>query len=529
VDQGNAAAEAAFWQAEEAPTLEGELEEDYLKLDALISALEQNEREVHGAADLDITEITFDSRLAKPGAVFVAIPGTQRDAHAFVPDAVARGAKAVVVERKLDLPPNVTQVIVPEARKALALICSAFYSFPGKQLRVIGVTGTDGKTTTSTIIGSILETAGRKAGLITTVSAKIGDMLVDTGFHTTTPDAPDVQRYLAQMVSQGAEYVVLETTSHGLAQYRTLGAEYDVAVITNVTHEHLDYHGTYADYLAAKGRLFQQLSTSSRKPGMHKVSITNVDDDSYGYLSQFSADIKLTYGIQNRADVTADHVRLTGKGLHFLAKTPLGELEIHSQLLGMFNVYNILAAIAAGVSQGFRLEDIKEGIQAVKGIAGRMESIDCGQGFSVIVDFAHTPGALEKALELARTLADGRVLAVFGCAGLRDREKRPMMGEVAGRLADVTIITAEDPRTENLDDIIDQIATGLQKVDRIEGRDYYKISDRGQALQFALKQAHPGDLVIICGKGHEKSMCFGETEYPWSDQDAARQALGCSK
>ncbi len=496
-----------------------------MKLNELVSALDH--KDVSGTTDIDITEIIFDSRQAKPGALFVAIPGTQRDGHLFVPDVVSRGVEAVIVEHKLSLPPNVIQIVVPNSRKALALASAAFYGFPGRKLRVIGVTGTDGKTTTSTLIGSILETAGHRTGVITTVAAKIGDRFVDTGFHTTTPDPPDVQRYLSDMVTNGAQYVVLETTSHGLAQYRTYGAEYDVAVVTNVTHEHLDFHGTYEEYLAAKGRLFQQLSSSSHKPGMPKVSITNVDDASYSYMAQFPADLRLTYGINSQADVTAKDIALTGKGLRFVAVTPRGELEIHSSLLGTFNVYNILAAVAVGISQGLPFEDIQKGIEAVKGISGRMESIDCGQGFSVIVDFAHTPGSLENALQLARTLTDKRVIVVFGCAGLRDREKRPMMGEVSGRLADITIITAEDPRTESLDAIMDQIATGLEKAHCREGTGYFMVGDRAKAIEFAVRIAQPGDLVIVTGKGHEKSMCFGETEYPWSDQGAARKALGC--
>lgn len=496
-----------------------------MKLKDLVSALDQ--KDVWGTTDIDITRIIFDSRQAKPGALFVAISGTQRDGHLFVSDAIARGVEAVIVERKLDLLSNITQVVVPESRKALAVVSAAFYGFPGKKLRVVGVTGTDGKTTTSTLIGSVLEAAGRKIGIVTTVNAKIGDTLVDTGFHTTTPDPPDVQRYLSDMVAAGAEYVVLETTSHGLAQYRTFGVEYDVAVITNVTHEHLDYHRTYEEYLAAKGKLFQQLS-SSRKPGMPKVSIVNADDDSYDYLAQFPADVKLSYGIRSQADVTAKDISLTSKGLRFVAATPQGDFEVRSPLLGTFNVYNILAAIAVGISQGLSFDSIRRGIEAVKGVPGRMESIDCGQDFSVIVDFAHTPGSLEHALGLARTLTDNRVLVVFGCAGLRDREKRPMMGEVAGRLADIIVVTAEDPRTESVDAIIDQIAAGLERVGRRDGIDYFRIADRARAIEFAVRTARSGDLIIITGKGHERSMCFGETEYPWSDQDAARNALGYS-
>ncbi|MCL5264273.1 MAG: UDP-N-acetylmuramoyl-L-alanyl-D-glutamate--2,6-diaminopimelate ligase [Chloroflexi bacterium] len=494
-----------------------------MQLRQLVAALE--EKELWGEPGTDIEEIVFDSRQTKPGALFVAISGTQSDGHSFVPQTVARGVRAVIVERKLPLAPEVAQIVVPDSRKALALVSAALHGFPGRQLRVIGVTGTDGKTTTSTLIGSILEAAGHRTGVITTISARIGDQFIDTGFHTTTPDPPDVQRYMAGMVASGARYAVLETTSHGLAQYRTLGCEYDVAVITNITHEHLDFHGTFDEYREAKARLFQQLS-SLRKPGVPKVSVTNVDDPSFDFLRQFAADVKLSYGLKSPADVTARDVKLGAKGASFTVVTPRGEFQVSSSLLGDFNVYNILAAISVGISQELRFEAIQRGIEQVKGITGRMEAIDCGQDFGAVVDFAHTPGSLEQALKLARTLTDKRVIVVFGCAGLRDQLKRPEMGFVAGRLADIVVITAEDPRTESLDDIMEQIAQGTRKAGRQEGADFFKIGDRGAAIEFAVQTARAGDLVIVTGKGHEQSMCFGTTEYPWSDHKALRRALG---
>ncbi|MDO9066699.1 MAG: UDP-N-acetylmuramoyl-L-alanyl-D-glutamate--2,6-diaminopimelate ligase, partial [Chloroflexota bacterium] len=384
-------------------------------------------------------------------------------------------------------------------------------------LKVIGVTGTDGKTTTSTLIQSILLAAGHPSGLVSTVSARIGDQELDTGFHTTTPDALDLQNYLACMVEAGMEYAVLETTSHGLEQQRAAAVDYDVAVLTNITHEHLDQHGTFDAYRQAKSLLFRYLASSARKPGVAKTSILNADDPSYPLLRLFPADTHLSYGLGSPADVTARDVEITAAGTRFTAVTPAGEFPVASPLLGRFNLYNLLAAIAVGVSQGLPAAGIRQGIAAVRGVVGRMESITLPAGPpglpAVIVDFAHTPNALENALSVARTLTAGRLIAVFGCAGLRDRGKRPLMGEVAGRLADLSVITAEDPRTENLDEIMEQIAGGCRAAGRREGEGYILEGDRGVAITRAVALAAPGDLVMVCGKGHERSMCYGTTEH----------------
>lgn len=494
-----------------------------MKLREMIDALDA--KEIIGNPDVEIEQIVYDSRQVGPGALFVAIPGTQRDGHDFIPQAISRGAVAVVSEKPSGAAQSVTQIIVPAPRAALALLSAAFYGFPGRQLKVIGITGTDGKTTTSSLIGAILSAAGKKVGLVTTVAATIEGRESETGLHTTTPDPPEVQNFLAQMVSAGMEYAVIETTSHGLDQDRTLGSAYDVAVITNVTHEHLDYHGTFEAYLAAKGKLFEQLA-DFRKSGVPKVSVLNADDASFDYLRRFPVDISLSYGLDSPADITARNLDLSPRGTRFTAITPSGNIEITSPLLGKFNVYNMLAAIATAVSQGISPEHIGLGLKDFRGVVGRMEPINCGQDFDVIVDFAHTPRSLEQALELARTLTRGRVIVVFGCAGLRDRGKRPLMGEVAGRLADLVVVTAEDPRTEDVDEIMRQIERGLISAARREGEGYRKIADRGMAIAYALGEARPGDLVIVTGKGHEKSMCFGETEYPWSDQEAIRKILG---
>jgi len=482
-------------------------------------------KEVHSPVDVEITGLAQDSRQVKPGDLFVAVKGLTADGHDFIPHAIQRGAVAVVVERETPEFPPVPLVLVPDSRQALARLAAVFHDYPARKLRVIGVTGTDGKTTTVELIRSILAAAGHKTGMISTVEALIGDEHYDTGLHVTTPDALEVQEYLAQMVAAGTEYAVLEATSHGLAQHRVTACDFDMAVVTNITHEHLDYHKTYEEYREAKTRLFRDLASSFRKPGTSKISILNADDSSFEYLRQVPADRCLTYGLEQPADVTARDIVYTPTVTTFTALTPDGEFPVRTVLPGYFNVYNILAAIVVGVSQTVTFEAMQEGIQAMQGVPGRMERIDSGQDFTAIVDFAHTPNALERALETAHGLISGRVIVVFGCAGLRDVAKRPMMGEIAGRLADRVVITAEDPRTEDLEAIMAQIAAGCERVGCREGEDYWRVGDRRGAIEFAVKMAQTGDLVIVTGKGHEQSMCFGTTEYPWDDREVVREAL----
>ncbi len=492
-----------------------------MKLSKLLTNL--SDKEAHGRVDVEIMGMAQDSRQVKPGDLFVAVKGLDADGHDFIPDAIRQGAVAVVGERETSI--SVPYVLVPDSRQALAHLAAAFYGHPARKLRVIGVTGTDGKTTTVELIRSILAAAGRKTGMISTVEAVIGDEHYETGLHVTTPDALQVQGFLAQMVAAGTEYAVLEATSHGLAQHRVTACDFDVAVVTNITHEHLDYHKTYEDYREAKARLFRDLARSFRKPDTPKTSILNADDSSFEHLRPIPADRYLTYGLEPPADITARDIVHTPTATGFTAVTPDGEFDVRTELPGPFNIYNILAAIAVGVSQEVSFEAMQEGIQAVRGVPGRMERIDSGQDFTAIVDFAHTPNALQRALETARGLTDGRVIVVFGCAGLRDMGKRPMMGEIAGKLADRVVITAEDPRTEDLNTIMAQIAVGCERAGRREGEDYWRVGDRGEAIEFAVKMAQAGDLVIVTGKGHEQSMCFGTTELPWDDREAVRKAL----
>lgn len=476
--------------------------------------------------DVEVGGVALDSRRVRPGDLFVALAGDNVDGHDFIPDALERGAVAVVGTREIaELPRPYVQV--PDGRRALAGLSAAFFGHPGRTLTVLGVTGTDGKTTTLNLIYQILSAAGLRAGMITTVNAVIGDRVMDTGYHVTTPEAPDIQRYLAEMTGAGLTHVLLEVTSHGLAQRRVDGCEFDVGVVTNVTHEHLDYHGDYEGYRAAKGRLFELLSETGSKPhDPPRGAVINRDDQSYSYLANLARVPQVTFGRDPEADVRAEGVQATARGLRFQAAGPGFRIPIETGLVGGYNVANCLAAIAAtAVVLGVGPRAVRAGITALAGVPGRMETIDLGQDFTAIVDFAHTPNALREALRAARGLTDGRVIAVFGSAGLRDREKRRLMAEVSGDLADLTVLTAEDPRTESLAAILAEMAAGVESRGGVEGKTYWRIPDRGEALRFAVGIARPGDLVMACGKGHEQSMCFGTREYPWDDRVAMRAAL----
>jgi UDP-N-acetylmuramoyl-L-alanyl-D-glutamate--2,6-diaminopimelate ligase len=478
-----------------------------------------------------VTGVCLDSRQVQPGCIFIALEGGNTDGHRFISDAIRRGSIAVVGTQPLqDLP--IPYVRVEDSRQALAQLSAAFYGFPARSLTVIGVTGTDGKTTTANLIFQILLAAGFRTGMISTVNAVIGDQVLDTGFHVTTPEAPDVQRYLAQMVAAGLTHVILETTSHGLEQQRVAGCEFDVAVVTNINHEHLDYHGTYEAYRSAKARLFTGLGETRVKPsGNPRTAVLNRDDRSFDYLAglltkDFPQVRQVTYGVAAGVTVSAESVDYSPAGMRFIALGPEYSVPVETRLLGAFNISNILAAFSAAV-EGLGIDPLAacQGIAALSGIPGRMEQIDLGQDFTAMVDFAHTPNALRRVLEAARQLTRERVICVFGSAGLRDRAKRRMMAEISAELADLSILTAEDPRTESLDDILAEMAAGAVSRQGIEGKTFWRIPDRGAAIRFALELASPGDVVMACGKGHEQSMCFGETEYPWDDRVAMRAAL----
>jgi len=394
----------------------------------------------------------------------------------------------------------------------IALLAGLFYRFPGRRLILIGVTGTDGKTTTVNLIYHLLKEAGKKVSMVSSVNAVIGQKKYETGFHVTTPDPTDIQKFLSQAVKAGSHYFILEATSHGLEQNRLFASFFNIAVVTNITHEHLDYHKTYQNYLKAKARLFKTA----------KIAVLNRDDKSYSFLLNLCKKKKyLSYSLKKEADFN------------------LKNFPFKTDLPGEYNQYNCLAAIAVATTLGIAQEEIKKALKNFKSIKGRMEEIGGGQNFKVIVDFAHTPHSLKNVLQyLKKGQKDGgKLIAVFGSAGLRDKQKRFLMGKIAGKYAEITVITAEDPRTEDLDKIIEKIVQGCLKSGAVElEKDNFKIKDnnhyfsripdRKEAIDFAIqKLAKEKDIVVICGKGHEKTMCFGKKEYPWSDQKAAREAL----
>lgn len=509
--------------------------------------------------------VTHDSRQVTPGALFVAVAGERFDGHQFIPAALRQGAVAVIgtaAPGTVDLtagdpggragddgpqasPPYIQ---VRDSRRALAHAAALLHDFPSRAMPIVGVTGTDGKTSTCALIEAILVAASRtpaapagRVGVITTVGARILGQEQDTGFHVTTPDAPDVQRYLADMRAAGCRFGVIESTSHGLHQARVAAVDFDIAAVTNITHEHLDYHGTREAYVAAKALLFQALFDSPPKPDVPRVAVLNADDPgSFPALSAVLAEARARTGasvVQRRyglataglaVDVAAHDVVYAPACTCFDVQWWGGRFPLKTTLIGEFNVYNILCAATVALSLGIAPAAIQAGVAALQGVIGRMERIDAGQDFLAVVDFAHSPASLERALHalrhvLAQSGDAGRIIAVFGSAGLRDRAKRRLMGQVSGRLADFTVITAEDPRTEDLDAINREIAQGVLDVTTADR--FTIVPDRAAALQAAVDMAQPGDIVAAFGKGHERSMCFGETEYPWSDQAAMQAAL----
>jgi UDP-N-acetylmuramoyl-L-alanyl-D-glutamate--2,6-diaminopimelate ligase len=401
---------------------------------------------------------------------------------------------------------------------------STLYGHPSRDTVVIGVTGTDGKTTTTTMIHQMLLNAGRRVGSMSTVDIRFGDAVDPNDARQTTLEALEVQQQLARMRDGGMKYAVIETSSHGLALQRVVGVDYDVAVFTNIAHEHLDFHKTIEAYREAKAQLIDLTAGSARK-GIDKTAVLNRDDPSYAYLVNRPIARRITYGLQLDADLKADRVEATPEGLRVEAATPLGPLSLRLKLSGRWNAANALAAAAAGVAVGLTLDEIGQGLESYSGISGRMERVDLGQPFSVIIDYAHTPQSLEKVLRELRPITRGKLIAVFGSAGDRDREKRPWMGEIAARLSDYAVFTNEDPREEDAMTILSEIAAGAEEVGWTDGDQYARIEDRREGIAHAVRRAGPGDTVLLAGKGHERSILIGRGKQPWDERAAAEAAI----
>jgi UDP-N-acetylmuramoyl-L-alanyl-D-glutamate--2,6-diaminopimelate ligase len=464
-------------------------------------------REVLGDATVPIAGIAYRSEEVRPGWLFFCVPGSRTDGHRFAAQAADAGAVAVVAERHLDLSPSVTQVVVAEVRSVMGPIAAAFYEHPADQLVMVGVTGTNGKTTTTYLLERIFREAGLTPGLIGTTGIRVDGR--PAGHDRTTPEAPDLQRLLAEMRDRGVGAVAMEVSSHGLHQHRVDGIRYGCAVFTNLSQDHLDYHGTLEEYFQAKARLFS--------PDMARTAAVNADSPEGRTLIRPDLPT-LTYGLGGDADIRAEDVVTAAKGLSFR----VGTVEIRSALRGRFNVHNALAALAAARQVGIEDAAIAGGIAALGGVPGRMEPVEAGQPYQVLVDYAHTPDSLENVLRAARPLADPhRVIAVFGCGGDRDRGKRPLMGEAATGLANLTVITSDNPRSEDPSAIIAEIEPGAA---RGEGR-YVIEPDRRQAIRLALAQARAGDVVVIAGKGHETGQEFADRTIPFDDRLVAREEL----
>lgn len=482
---------------------------------------------------LAIHGIAFDSRSVRPGSLFVAVPGEHLDGHDFVAAAESAGGTAAIVERPVD-GVRIAQLVVDRARPALATAAAWRYGDPSHELGVVGVTGTDGKTTTCFLAVAALEAAGRSAGLIGTVDTKIGSLRESNAEHATTPEAPVLQSALRAMVGNGNTVAVVETTSHGLALERVGGVAYDVAILTNLTHEHLELHGSWEAYRDAKLSLFERLRQGPANPGktgFSKSAIVNVDDPSAGLfagVAQEAGARLVTYGTDATADVRATRVEEDERGLRIALTGPSGEASLALRLAGRFNVHNALAVVALGEALGLDPVAVRAGLESVDRIPGRMERIDAGQPFGVIVDYAHSPASLEAVLELLGPVAaarGGELIAVFGSAGERDTAKRPMMGRIAGERCRLVVVTDEDPRGEDREAILDEIAVGAEAVGRRRGHDLLLIPDRAAAIEAAFERARPGDLVLLAGKGHEQSIIGADGAAPWDEEAAAYSAL----
>ena len=500
-------------------------------------------REINGnMPNVTYNDVTYDSRKVKPGSIYVAIPGISTDGHDYILAAVQNGASAVIGCKSIPVLPSVPYIRVEDSREAMAWAVAALYGFPSESMTVIGVTGTDGKTTTSIYLYNILRAAGLHTGMISTVSAMIDDEELDTGFHVTTPESPDIQRYLAMMRDKGVTHVIIESTSHGLVQKRVSAIDFDIAVVTNITHEHLDFHNSRQAYFEAKGMLFQKLGENQDRK-VPPLAVLNYDDpDSYNFLDNLISVRKVAYsanGHIHHASATIREINSSPAGIKAIARftdLPNGpvETEVRTSLLGNYNGANFLAAMTAAIyGLGIDPSTAAFGIANVIGVPGRMQVINEGQNFTAIVDFAHTPNALEKALIAARKMLpvdtygnpQGRIIAVYGSAGLRDREKRRMMPDVSSRYADITVLTAEDPRTEPLNKILKEMADEAVDKGAVIGKTLFIEPDRREAIRKGLSLANPGDIVLSLGKGHEQSMCFETTEYLWDDRTAMHAAL----
>jgi UDP-N-acetylmuramoyl-L-alanyl-D-glutamate--2,6-diaminopimelate ligase len=466
---------------------------------------------VTGDSDIEFRNIVYDSREVEPGDLFVALKGIGQDGHSFIPEATQHGAVAVMLEEDCETN-GVVHIKVPNTRRALALLAAEYFGNPAQELTLIGITGTNGKTTISRLVKSILEVAGQKVGLIGTIEYWIGDERLPAGL--TTPESLDLHGMFKKMTAQDIDSVVLEVSSHSLSLDRVFGLEFDVGVFSNLSRDHLDFHKTVDEYERVKSMLFESLDWARAK------AVINRDDPSGRHMMEVSKAPVVSYGFDRESSVWANGFSLTANESHFTVHSPDYEFAVDFKLLGRFNVYNALASVGVGYAFNIDPPAMKEGLEHLDVIEGRFERIDCGQPFTVIIDYSHTPDALEHCLVAAREITRDKVIVVFGCGGDRDRGKRPLMGEVASRLADHVIVTSDNPRSEDPEKILRDIEEGFPARSRHE-----KIVDRREAIEKSLALAHQGDCVIIAGKGHEAYQIIGRDRLPFSDRTEVERVL----
>jgi len=480
-----------------------------LNLAELIHAIQI--KKIERMADAEVDALTTDSRLVRPGTLFVAIPGYTVDGHDFARQAEAQGAVAIVAERPLDV--DIPVIIVRNTTRSIAQLAGKFYDYPSEKMRLIGITGTNGKTTTTTIIRDVLAHLGRKTGIIGTVEVKIGDRVVPS--RNTTPQSSELQEFFHQMHAEGVEDVIMEVSSHGLELGRVAGADFDVAGFTNLTHDHLDFHKTFDNYARAKGLLFAQLG---QRLSEGKTAVLNADDDTSELFERMTGANVLTYGIDRPADLTAHGISQTLQETTFTMAYQEEQVELTVQFIGRFNVYNLLLATGVLLSLGYRLPEIASAIETIHPAKGRMQRLPI-PGYNIYVDYAHTPDGIEKCLQALVGVPKEKIVFLIGTGGNRDVTKRPAMGEMASTYAGTVVITTDDPRFESEETILSGIAKGM-KHDR-----FVTIGDRFEAVKYAARLARPDNIVILAGKGHEKYQIIGDEKIPLDEEQIVRETI----
>lgn len=490
-----------------------------MTIEQLVSVL--NNVEVKGDVNKEIEFITHDSRRVRKNTLFVCICGTRVDGNKFIPQAIEAGACAIMTEKDVEVPADITVIKVPNMREAMELAVPYFYDYPGKKMRMIGVTGTNGKTSSTYMLRDILRKTGYKVGVIGTIKIMIEDE--EMPIHNTTPDVIDLQEILDKMYKQNIDYVVMEVSSHALDMNRIAGCEYDTAMFTNLTQDHLDYHKTMENYALAKAKLFDSLSAPNLVK-TNKNAVINLDDElgSKTMIEHTKCNL-ITYGIKNDAVLKAENVEIKASGASFDVKYKDDCVHFDLKVTGMFNVYNILGVIGVALAEKISFDIIKETLEAFEAVAGRFELVRQGQDFSVIVDYAHTPDGLENVLKTAREIAKKRLIVVFGCGGDRDRTKRPIMGRIAAQLADVVIATSDNPRTEDPEFILSEVEAGV--LPALHGNFHEKITDRRTAIFRAIELAQKDDIVLIAGKGHENYQILKTGTIHFDDKEVAIEAI----